>query len=132
MTWSRKYQLSKYLNAPKKAGVYIIGIPNGYFSEPGEVDNFLGENYPDNFEPMYVGISKRSIRSRLYSHYKGNGNKHVRDHIEKNGSENIFFIFDETLKTEIEDVFLFSLVNGFPWNVKRREEGNWIKFITNL
>lgn len=130
MVWSKKYKISEYLEAPNKAGVYMIGIPNGFHYEAGQKkDDYLGENFPEDFEPMYIGISKRSVRSRLYCHYKGSGNKNARDYIKGNGNgnDNVFFVYYESLNTEIEDVFLIGLVNGFPWNVKRSERGNFLK-----
>lgn len=114
-------------------GVYMLGIPNGLFRQPGEKeDNYFGENYPEDFEPMYVGISKWSVRVRLYSHYKGLGNKNVRDYIRTKGSINVFFVYYESTETEIEDVFLISMINGFPWNKKRRENGNLIKRLLKI
>jgi hypothetical protein len=133
MIWSGKYLISEYIVAPKKDGIYILGTPNGFYYKPGqERDVFLGENFPEDFEPMYVGISKRSIRSRLYSHFKGLGNKKARDHINENGSDNVFYIFCESPKTEIEDIFLISLVNGFSWNVRKRELGNFIRLVAQI
>lgn len=133
MIWSKKYNVSAYREAPKKPGVYILGIPNGYYRNPGEKeDEFLGKNFPEDFEPMYVGISKRSIRGRLYSHYKGSGNENVRDYIINNGSHTVSFVFYETPETEIEHVFLIGLVNGFQWNKKRTELGNLLKYISQF
>lgn len=130
MTWSNKINLREYIKAPKTAGVYILGIPNGYFMQPGEKeDTFLGENFPEDFEPMYVGISKRSIRSRLYSHYKGRGNKNVKNHLNGLAIIDVFFIYYESSETEVEDTFLIALENGFQWNTKKRENGNWVKYM---
>ena len=133
MIWSEKHNISEYLEAPKKAGVYMLGIPNGLHKKSGEKeDDFLGKNFPEDFGPMYVGVSKRSIRSRLYSHYKGLGNKNAEAFIKHYSSDKLFFIFYESLETEIEDVFLFALVDGFPWSVKRREQGNFHKLLIQL
>ena len=65
MRWSNPIPLSDYSDAPAVRGVYEIG-----FGRAG-------------FEAKYLGRAlgpSTSIRSRLSSHYRLNGSKHVNQH----------------------------------------------------
>lgn len=111
-------------------GVYLVGL-----HEPGllhDGDDYLGRNMPDEFIPRYVGISTRSIRSRLYCHYSMRGNRHIRDHIRSQGHAQLEYVFFSTGGTEIEHQFLENTTGQFLWNVKQSESAAWRKLLRSL
>lgn len=130
MKWSNKYKLADYIKAPQKAGIYFVGIHVP--SYPHDGDEYLGKNFPDDFVPKYVGISKRSVRSRLYAHAKGLGNKHVNSFILEHGIEDLEYIYYISEGTEIEHHFLSYTNNVFVWNIRQSEQGAWNKFLRSL
>ena len=81
--WSDPLPLSRYRQAPREKGLYLIGTSN-IDSLPVKAgdssDLYLGENFPDNFFMLYVGQSidgESTIRKRLSAHVRGRGNKHI-------------------------------------------------------
>lgn len=130
LVWSAKYSLSAYREAPSVPGVYLVGV-----NDPGRMhsgDEYLGRNLPDEFVPRYVGISKKSIRRRLYYHYSKRGNRNIRSHIANTGGADLEFVYWQTDGTEIEHHFLIHTMDQFIWNVKQSENGAWAKFLRAL
>lgn len=130
IVWSEKHSLKNYKNAPSSSGVYIIGLFDKSLEDSD--DTFLGENFPNKFIPKYVGISKKSIRTRLSSHSRKRGNRHVKEYINAEGHENLQFVYLSTNFTEIEHAFLFGLNDFSIWNIKKYEGkalANYIKRI---
>ncbi|HFS0785410.1 TPA: hypothetical protein ACHYZ9_004445 [Pseudomonas aeruginosa] len=90
-------ELKEYLKAPRDTGCYIIG--EKFESEKPVVrndipDDYLPLGFPDNFRPIYVGISeskKSGMRSRLSCHSRKKGNKVIKKYIEE-GKE-LYFIY---------------------------------------
>ena len=81
--WSDPLPLSRYREAPREKGLYLIGASN-IDSLPVKArdssDLYLGENFPVNFSMLYVGQSidgKSTIRKRLSAHARGRGNKYI-------------------------------------------------------
>lgn len=128
--WSTKYLLSDYIQAPKTPGVYLVGlhIPGHQHND----DEYLGVNFPHEFIPKYVGISKRSMRSRLYRHYSKRGNRYIREHILIQGDADLEFVYCSTDGTEIEHHFLENTMDQFTWNVKQSESVAWVKYLRSL
>ena len=90
-------RLTDYLKAPRKTGCYIIGEKY----KPGEPilrndipDAYLPLGFPDNFRPVYVGISespRSGMRARLSCHSRKKGNKTIKKYLEE-GRE-LYFIY---------------------------------------
>jgi hypothetical protein len=81
--WSDPLPLSRYRQAPREKGLYLIGTSN-IDSLPVKAgdssDLYLGENFPDNFFMLYVGQSidgESTIRKRLSAHARARSNKHI-------------------------------------------------------
>lgn len=80
LNWSDPIPLSQYKRAPTGTGIYAIGRQRDESTLPTasmEYDAYLGR-WPDNFHPMYVGISLSKgcgIRGRLSAHSRNKGNK---------------------------------------------------------
>lgn len=130
MEWSDKHKLANYIQAPKEPGIYFVGIHKpGYFHNG---DEFLGKNMPHEFIPKYVGISKRSVRSRLYAHAKGRGNRHIKSFISENGIDGLEYVYHISKGTEIEHHFLTFTIDLFVWNIRQSEGAAWRKFLHSL
>ncbi|MHB2247746.1 MULTISPECIES: hypothetical protein [unclassified Pseudomonas] len=89
--------LERYLLAPRATGCYVIGEK---FNSADQIirndtkDAYLPVGFPDNFRPIYVGISesqKSGIRSRLSCHYRGRGNKTVKKYLAE--GRKLYFIY---------------------------------------
>ncbi|WP_151981923.1 hypothetical protein [Marinobacter salarius] len=130
MEWSEKHKLADYIRAPKEPGIYFVGIHKPGFLHDG--DEFLGENMPHEFIPKYVGISKRSVRSRLYAHAKGRGNRHIKSFIARHGIEDLEYVYHVSKGTEVEHHFLTHTIDQFVWNIRQSEEGAWRKLLRSL
>ena len=81
--WSDPLPFSRYREAPREKGLYLIGTSN-IDSLPVEAgdssDLYLGKSFPDNFFMLYVGQSvdgESTIRKRLSAHARGRGNKYI-------------------------------------------------------
>jgi hypothetical protein len=130
INWSEKHNLANYQNAPRSPGVYIIGICDNDLEDSN--DTFLGNNFPNQFLPKYVGISKKSIRTRLSCHSRKRGNRNVKEYIEANSQENLQFVYFTTSFTEIEHGFLFGLNDLFVWNIKKDEGQAFFNYINRI
>jgi hypothetical protein len=81
--WSDPLPLTRYRQAPREKGLYLIGTSN-IDSLPVKAgdssDLYLGDNFPDNFFMLYVGQSidgESTIRKRLSAHARARSNKHI-------------------------------------------------------
>jgi|GEM_PF-1100236 len=129
LSWSTKNHLSNYSIAPSRAGIYLIGLEDKSIPIPEVNDNYLGANFPAQFDPKYVGISSCSIRTRLSAHYRKKGNKPIAEFIGDKKLEqiNLHYVFCETVNTQMEHLFLISTLNLFQWNVRKSEKTALIK-----
>eukprot|EP00731_Ephydatia_muelleri_P022112 Em0014g703a len=71
--WSNPIRLKDYDDAPDEPGVYEIGF-------------FRSES----FNPMYLGMSEKSICNRLSAHYRGDGNEEVDHYITEAERDNLY------------------------------------------
>lgn len=91
-------KLKEYSKAPKDTGCYMIGEkikPEDPLVRNDTPDAYLPLGFPDNFRPIYVGISeskKRGMRARLSCHSRKKGNKLIKKYIE-DGKELYFICF---------------------------------------
>ena len=82
MSYSNLHRLPAYKNAPRGAGLYIIGAvidPAEAVALQAKHDAYLW-NYPRNLTLEYVGISESKtsgVRGRLSCHARGKGNKGI-------------------------------------------------------
>ncbi len=90
-------KLTEYLKAPRETGCYIIGEKYN-LEEPilrnDTPDAYLPLGFPDNFRPIYVGISesqKSGMRARLSCHSRKKGNKTIKKYLE--GGRELYFIY---------------------------------------
>ena len=81
--WSDPLPFSRYREAPREKGLYLIGNSD-FDSLPVKAgdssDLYLGEKFPDNLFMLYVGHSidgESTIRKRLSAHAHGRGNKYI-------------------------------------------------------
>lgn len=91
-------KLKEYLKAPRDTGCYIIGEkinPEEPVVRNDIPDAYLPLGFPDNFRPIYVGISESKnsgMRARLSCHSRKKGNKIIKNYIE-DGKELYFICF---------------------------------------
>jgi hypothetical protein len=82
--WSDPRPLADFRTAKKGPGIYMIGLSADGKQPPQastEYDDYFGQNFPDNFFPLYVGISESTrygVQSRIYSHGRKTGNKYIK------------------------------------------------------
>jgi hypothetical protein len=125
LVWSALHGIKNYKAAPTKGGIYLIGIyPSPALASENSSawqDDYFGKGLPPEFEIKYVGIASRSIRSRIYKHQRGRGNKGVRHYMQSSDITKLFFTYCETPDIPMEHLFLVSTNGGFEWNTKRSE-----------
>ncbi len=90
-------KLEDYLLAPKATGCYVVGEKIDHTKPTirnDTKDAYLPTGFPDNFRPIYIGISesKRSgIRARLSCHYRKKGNKTIKKYIDE--GRQLYFVY---------------------------------------
>lgn len=82
-SWSDPLPIRDYLMAPREKGLCLIGtsdIDSLPVASADSTDQYLGENFPDNFFILYVGQSiagESAIRARIAAHLRGRGNRYI-------------------------------------------------------
>ena len=125
-TWSNPKRLSQYKEELRQPGLYVIGRARDTNSPPApsnQSDPYLLTNWPDNFQPEYVGISEANqpgVRGRLSCHARSKGSVHVAELLEQ-GVTLYFIVIYGMEATRLEPLFIaLKTTNQFEGN--RREE----------
>lgn len=127
-TWSNPKSLSEYKQELQQPGLYVIGRardPNLLPTPSNQSDPYLLHNWPDNFQPDYVGISeanKPGVKGRLSCHARLKGSTHVAELLNK-GVKLYFITIYGIEMTALEPLFIaLKATNQFEGN--RREEND--------
>jgi hypothetical protein len=126
IVWTDPKPLSEYRTCPKGQGIYAIGRARDKampVAPTPEFDAYMF-NWPDNLEPLYVGISENNgegIRRRVRSHFKGKGNKRVFDLV-RNGEELWFVACSGEDVVNYEALFLIAFTPGTGFIANKRSE----------
>jgi len=130
--WSDPEPLSRYGTCPKGPGIYAIGRARNELLpiEPtAEFDAYMF-NWPDNLEPLYVGISEsgaEGVRRRIRTHFRGRGNKKIAELVR--AGKKLWFVAcsgEEVVNFEALFLTAFAPGSGFIAN-KRSETRNFGK-----
>jgi len=130
INWSIPYPIIQYKECPTGPGIYAIGKAidaSKPVNPASEFDPYMF-NWPDNLQPVYIGISESSgegLRRRVRSHFKGRGNKKVANLI--HSGENLFFMYcrgQDVVNFEALFLMVFTPGTGFTAN-KRSELRNF-------
>lgn len=129
--WTNPQLLKDYLNSKREPGIYIIGSAKqkGIYPTPSNVDDpYLLRNFPNDFKPIYVGISESSktgIKGRLSKHARKNGNKKIAQLIEHKVDLYFICIYGDESVTCYEPLFTaLKGVSQFEGNVRIEHERN--------
>jgi hypothetical protein len=129
--WTDPKLLEDYLKSKKEPGIYIIGSSKkkGIDPTPSNVDDpYLLGNFPNNFTPIYVGISesiKTGIKGRLSKHARQKGNKHIVQLIDLQVDLYFICIYGDELVTCYEPLFTaLKGVGQFEGNFRLEHERN--------
>ena len=128
-TWSDPEQLSNYTNAKKGEGVYVIGerIDWGLtVAGSGEYDPYLLNNWPENFQPRYIGISESKsgygVRTRLSKHARKKGNKGIKKLLEQ--GKDLYYICIYGPGNELYESLFLCLQTDDQFNCNVRGEND--------
>lgn len=110
--WSAPQPLKDYLKSQQKPGIYIIGSSKqkGIVPTPSNVDDdYLLRNFPNDYMPIYVGISesfKVGVKGRLSKHARKKGNKYIAQLIDCQVDLYFICIYGHELVTCYEPLFI--------------------------
>ena len=121
--WSDPIQLDHWGRAPGRPGLYVIGRRRDRHRPIGRsIDNEgkLG-GFPLNFLPLYIGASSsehRGIRTRLASHRRGAGNRHISAALLE--GDELWFVYVEGFQAAGFEAIYLHIQAGFqfPFNVR--------------
>jgi hypothetical protein len=121
--WSPLKRLSDRKGVSRGRGVYLIGVWDDDLADLGEDAEYFGKDYPTSFRPRYVGMSMSSrcgIAWRLRSHARGKGNRQVKEFINVNGLDTLFYTYSEYPLADLMESHMLGYSNDkfLDWNDK--------------
>ena len=133
MKWSTIQNLSQWRDAPKTAGIYLIGLYTGQPTLPNTPapieDRFLGGSFPQDFAMKYVGSARTdtTLRVRLKDHHERSSNKNIREYLRTHGYDSLAYIYvscegpaADFNAAAMEQMFLTGIRITW-WNIRRHE-----------
>jgi hypothetical protein len=123
--WSQGLPLTDWAAAPRQPGLYVIGRAQESGSPIGEPPDTGGKmgGFPANLLPLYIGNSKSvrfGLRSRLYRHFKGRGNKSVAAAAAEGVT--LYFSYIDGLDSAGYEALYLHIQLGFSLPYNRRSE----------